>query len=46
VLTGGIDQRALVLIRDMTFTPAHFLSSRLNGESVTVLVRLPVLVYY
>jgi len=43
---GGIDQRALVLIRDTAFTPAHFPSSRFNGESVTVLVRLPVLVYY
>ena len=43
---GGLDQRALVLVRDATFTPARFLPTRFNGESVTVLVRVPVLVYY
>jgi hypothetical protein len=43
---GGIDQRALVLVRDATFTPAHFLPTRFNGDAVPVLIRVPVLVYY
>jgi hypothetical protein len=43
---GGIDQRALVLVRETMFTPAHFPPSRFNGQSVTVLMRVPVLVYY